>query len=122
MRNEPAKQGIVIFSKYTDTGPIVFEYKKAPSVLIMPMAVAWGDETPPAEKAEPETEPVVEEESWLPCLDETEYDLFPHPTLKTISRFLKVRGRKIPAVYWQWAHDSSRQCKPVSGCQAYQSL
>ena len=50
------KQGIVIFSKYTDTGPVVFEYQKSPRVLIMPMAVQWGDETPPAEKAEPQAE------------------------------------------------------------------
>ena len=49
------KQGIVIFSKYTDTGPVVFEYQKSPRVLIMPMAVQWGDETPPAEKAEPQS-------------------------------------------------------------------
>ena len=50
------KQGIVVFSKYTDTGPVVFEYQKSPRVLIMPMAVQWGDETPPAEKAEPQAE------------------------------------------------------------------
>jgi hypothetical protein len=54
------KQGIVIFSKYTDTGPVVFEYQKSPRVLIMPMAVQWGDETPPTEKAEPQTEAVDE--------------------------------------------------------------
>jgi DNA polymerase III sliding clamp (beta) subunit (PCNA family) len=51
-----AKQGIVIFSKYTDNGPVVFEYQKSPRVLIMPMAVQWGDETPPAEKTEPPEE------------------------------------------------------------------
>ncbi len=50
------KQGIVIFSKYTDTGPVVFEYQKSPRVLIMPMAVQWGDETPPAEKTDPQAE------------------------------------------------------------------
>jgi len=33
------KQGIVVFSKYTDAGPVVFEYQKSPRVLIMPMAV-----------------------------------------------------------------------------------
>ncbi len=54
------KQGIVIFSKYTDTGPVVVEYQKSPRVLIMPMAVQWGDETPLAEKAEPQTETVDE--------------------------------------------------------------
>jgi len=37
-------------------GPVVFEYQKSPRVLIMPMAVQWGDETPPAEKAEPQAE------------------------------------------------------------------
>jgi DNA polymerase III sliding clamp (beta) subunit (PCNA family) len=50
------KQGIIIFSKYTDVGPVVFEYQKSPRVLIMPMAVQWGDETPPAEKTEPPEE------------------------------------------------------------------
>ena len=40
------KQGIVTFSKYTDTGPVVFEYQKSPRVLIMPMSVQWGDEKP----------------------------------------------------------------------------
>ncbi|MDP2917095.1 MAG: hypothetical protein Q8O16_04105 [Dehalococcoidia bacterium] len=71
------KQGIVIFSKYTDIGPVVFQYQNSPRVLIMPMAVQWGDETPPAAatveptaettaetpEVEPgeETEPVEEE-------------------------------------------------------------
>lgn len=52
------KQGIIILSKYTDTGPIVFQYQKSPRVLIMPMQnVVWGDEKPPAaEKAEAEPE------------------------------------------------------------------
>jgi len=55
------KQGIVIFSQYDKTGPLVFQYQKSPRVLIMPMSVAWGDETPPApEKAEPEAETVEE--------------------------------------------------------------
>ena len=38
------KQGIVSFSKYTEVGPVVFEYQKSPRVLIMPMQVQWGDE------------------------------------------------------------------------------
>ena len=38
------KQGIVTFSKYTNVGPVVFEYQKSPRVLIMPMQVQWGDE------------------------------------------------------------------------------
>ncbi len=50
------KQGIIIFSKYTDVGPVVFEYQKSPRVLIMPMFVQWSDETPPAEKADPQAE------------------------------------------------------------------
>jgi DNA polymerase III sliding clamp (beta) subunit (PCNA family) len=54
------KQGIIVFSKYTDVGPVVFEYQKSPRVLIMPMSVQWGDETPPAEKAEPQAEPTDE--------------------------------------------------------------
>ena len=41
------KQGLVTFSKYTDGGPVVFEYQKSPRVLIMPMAAQWGDEKPP---------------------------------------------------------------------------
>ena len=44
------KQGIISFSKYTDAGPVVFECQKSPRVLIMPMAVAWGDEPPAVEK------------------------------------------------------------------------
>ena len=39
------KQGIVMFSKYTDNGPVVFEYQQSPRVLIMPMSVQWGDES-----------------------------------------------------------------------------
>jgi len=67
------KQGIVIFSKYTDTGPVVFEYQKSPRVLIMPMAVQWGDETPPAEKAEPQAEATDETSDAEP--DESESSL-----------------------------------------------
>ena len=50
------KQGIVVFSKYTDIGPVVLEYQKSPRVLIMPMSVQWGDETPFQEKAEPQAQ------------------------------------------------------------------
>jgi len=50
------KQGIVVFSKYTDVGPVVFEYQKSPRVLIMPMSVQWGDETPSTEKEKPQAE------------------------------------------------------------------
>ena len=55
------KQGIVIFSKYTEGGPVVFQYQNSPRVLIMPMMVQWGDETPPAaEKVEPKAETTEE--------------------------------------------------------------
>ena len=55
------KQGIVIFSKYDDTSPVVFQYQNSPRVLIMPMFVEWGDEKPTAaEKAEPEPETIEE--------------------------------------------------------------
>jgi DNA polymerase III sliding clamp (beta) subunit (PCNA family) len=50
------KQGIITFSKFTDVGPVVFEYQKSPRVLIMPMSVAWGDETPSTEKEETQAE------------------------------------------------------------------
>ena len=55
------KQGIVIFSKYDDTGPVVFQYQTTPRVLIMPMFVQWGDEKEKAaKKAEPEPETIEE--------------------------------------------------------------
>ena len=52
------KLGIVTFSQYDKTGPVVFEYQKSPRVLIMPMSVQWGDE--PAATHEPEPETVEE--------------------------------------------------------------
>ncbi len=55
------KQGIIILSKYDDTGPVVFQYQNSPRVLIMPMAVQWGDEKP-ATAEEPEAEPETIEE------------------------------------------------------------
>ena len=58
------KQGIVIFSKYTDTGPVVFEYQKSPRVLIMPMSVQWGDE-------KPAEQPAAEAETPAEATDET---------------------------------------------------
>ncbi|MBN1190428.1 MAG: hypothetical protein JXA46_11795 [Dehalococcoidales bacterium] len=72
------KQGIVTFSKYTDTGPIVFEYQKSPKVLIMPMAAKWDDEETaaetPADSEAEQTEPVneSEEESDSSTEEETE--------------------------------------------------
>jgi len=55
------KQGIIIFSKYSDTGPVVFQYQNSPRVLVMPMFVQWDGEKPAtAEKAEPEPETIEE--------------------------------------------------------------
>ena len=55
------KQGIIILSKHSDTGPVVFQYQNSPRVLIMPMFVQWGDEKPPAvETTEPEPEAIEE--------------------------------------------------------------
>jgi hypothetical protein len=50
------KTGIITFSRYTDTGPAVFEYQKLPKVLIMPMQVSWPGDTPPPASAEPTDE------------------------------------------------------------------
>jgi DNA polymerase III sliding clamp (beta) subunit (PCNA family) len=47
------KQGIITFSKYTESGPAVFEDQQSPRMIVMPMVVAWGDE-PAAAKEEPE--------------------------------------------------------------------
>jgi hypothetical protein len=73
------KQGIITFSKYTESGPAVFEDQQSPRMIVMPMVVVWGDETPPPAKAEPETEVVAEasdteaaEESESPGEEETE--------------------------------------------------
>ena len=49
------KQGIITFSKYTESGPAVFEDQQSPRMIVMPMVVAWGDE-PAAAKEEPEAE------------------------------------------------------------------
>jgi DNA polymerase III sliding clamp (beta) subunit (PCNA family) len=53
------KQGIITFSKYTESGPAVFEDQQSPRMIVMPMVVAWGDE-PPTVKEEPQAEPVTE--------------------------------------------------------------
>ena len=73
------KKGIITFSKYTESGPAVFEDQQSPRMIVMPMVVVWGDETPPPAKAEPETEVVAEasdteaaEESESPGEEETE--------------------------------------------------
>jgi hypothetical protein len=64
------KQGIVTFSKYTNVGPVVFEYQKSPRVLIMPMQVQWGDETSHVEKMEPQAE-ATDETSEPESIDES---------------------------------------------------
>jgi DNA polymerase III sliding clamp (beta) subunit (PCNA family) len=53
------KQGIITFSKYTESGPAVFEDQQSPRMIVMPMVVAWGDE-PVAAKEEPQAETVAE--------------------------------------------------------------
>jgi DNA polymerase III sliding clamp (beta) subunit (PCNA family) len=55
LRYLAGKLGIVTFSQYDKTGPVVFEYQKSPRVLIMPMFVQWGDEPVTAHEPEPET-------------------------------------------------------------------
>ena len=69
------KQGIITFSKYTEIGPAVFEDQQSPRMIVMPMQVAWGDETPPAAKEEPQAEAVAEvsstDESESPAEEET---------------------------------------------------
>jgi hypothetical protein len=52
------KQGIINFSKYTESGPAVFEDQQAPRMIVMPMVVAWGDE-PAATKEEPQAEVLI---------------------------------------------------------------
>ena len=54
------KQGIITFSKYTESGPAVFEDQQSPRMIVMPMVVSWGDEQAAA-KEEPQTEAVAEE-------------------------------------------------------------
>jgi len=53
------KQGIITFSKYTESGPADFEDQQSPRMIVMPMVVAWGDE-PAAAKEEPEAAAVAE--------------------------------------------------------------
>ena len=70
------KQGVVIFSKYDDTGPVVLQYQNSPRVLIMPMFVQWdGDKPATAEEPEPENieeNPEVEPEDEPEPVSETE--------------------------------------------------
>lgn len=55
LRYLDGKLGMVTFSQYDKTGPVVFEYQSSPRVLIMPMFVQWGDELVVAHEPEPET-------------------------------------------------------------------
>ncbi|MDD5701377.1 MAG: DNA polymerase III subunit beta [Dehalococcoidales bacterium] len=61
------KQGIVSFSKYTDTGPVVFEYQNAPRVLIMPMA----DDVDKPATSETQSEPAETEEETESSTEDT---------------------------------------------------
>ena len=97
------KQGIVIFSKYDKTGPLVFQYQNSPRVLIMPMFVQWGDEKPTAaEKAEPEPETIEEnpevepEEELESSLEEeaTEAEEKPEPVAAAPTETPAKRKRK----------------------------
>jgi DNA polymerase III sliding clamp (beta) subunit (PCNA family) len=66
------KQGIVIFSKYTDGGPLVFQYQNSPRVLIMPMFVEWDDtEVKPG----PEDKPAEENAAANPQESEEEIEV-----------------------------------------------
>jgi DNA polymerase III sliding clamp (beta) subunit (PCNA family) len=47
------KEGIITFTRYTEQGPVTFEYGKTPKVLIIPMFVE-------TKKKEPEPEPAAE--------------------------------------------------------------
>jgi len=97
------KQGIVILSKYDDTGPVVFQYQNSPRVLIMPMFVEWGDEKPTAaEEAEPAPETIEEnpevepEEELEPSLEEeaTEAEEEPEPVAAAPTETPEKRKRK----------------------------
>ena len=69
------KQGIIILSKHSDTGPVVFQYQNSPRVLIMPMFVQWGDEKPAtADKTELEPE-AIEDNSEIEPEEEMESSL-----------------------------------------------
>lgn len=65
LRYLAGKQGIITLSQFDKTGPLMFEYQNLPRVLIMPMAVQWGDEPAAAEEPEPVSDivesPEVEE-------------------------------------------------------------
>jgi len=66
------KQGIITFSKYTESGPAVFEDQHSPRMIVMPMQVAWGDETPPAAKAAPRAEAADEASNPEPEISNTD--------------------------------------------------
>jgi len=64
------KTSIITMSKYTDNGPIVFEYGKTPKVLIMPMQVNWDTGEAP-KTAAPVSEAAKAEET-VGAVDEAE--------------------------------------------------
>jgi len=53
------KQGIITFTQFSDTAPLIFEYQNEPKVVIMPMFV----ENPPAAEETEEPEPETTEEN-----------------------------------------------------------
>jgi len=67
------KQGVVIFSKYNDTGPLVLQYQNSPRVLIMPMFVEWdGDKPAAAEQTESVSETPEEDEEGVESVEDVE--------------------------------------------------
>jgi DNA polymerase III sliding clamp (beta) subunit (PCNA family) len=65
------KQGIITFSKYTESGPAVLEDQQSPRMIVMPMIVAWGDE-PVITKEEPEAAAAAEATSGRETTEEPE--------------------------------------------------
>jgi len=57
------KEGIVIISRYDDSGPVSFQYQKSPRVLVMPMLLGEPPKPAEQEKTEPEAEASLEEKA-----------------------------------------------------------
>ncbi len=70
LRYLAGKQGVITLSQFEGTGPISFEYGGLPKVLIMPMAVKWGDE--PVEETPAAAEATVAENETEEPTSETE--------------------------------------------------
>ena len=61
------KEGIITFTRYTEQGPVTFEYGKTPKVLIMPMFTGKAPSAEePAPAAETTEEPAAEAEAETP--------------------------------------------------------